>query len=252
MHRPKTLLSSIGAVGALFALADASAQPYGPNGYGADPDGDSNPAVNTQLIVRIGDAAEASLDPPFKIVTFEAPPGHHGDKIRMQYADNYGVWFSNGLSRQICEGQRYFRYDSQCTYRRAPSGKYAAVYDDQWGRPLIVRYNQPVCAAAFALYPTGGEEGERFKITLQPYATDDTKLAPVDYYFDWTQDTFRWRLMAEAFFSSPEVNRVDVNIESRTHKEKVVRFLVDDVAFRTDDCAQSLADIAAEASASAE
>jgi hypothetical protein len=247
MHKPITV-SSLGALGALFAaFTSAGAQSYGPNGYGADPDGDSNPAVNTQLIVKIGDAAEASLDPPFRVVTFEAPPGSHGDSIRMQYADNYGVWFSRGLSRQICEGQRYFRYDSQCTYMRAPSGKYAALYDDAWGRPLRVRYSDPVCAAAFAIYPTGGEEGERFKITLQPYADDETKLTPVDYYFNWTQDTFRWRLMAEAFFLDQKANRVDVNIESKTHKEKVVRFLVDDVAYVSDECAQRLVDVAAEA-----
>lgn len=250
MHRPTILLSSLGATWAL--LASASAQGYGPNGYGVDPDGDSNPAVNTQLIVRIGDAAEAALDPPYQVLTFEAPPGSHGDAIRMQYADNYGVWFSKGLTRQICEGQRYFRYDSQCTYRRAPSGKFAAVYADEWGRPLRVRYNQPVCAAAFALYPTGGEEGERFKITLQPYAADDTALTPVDYYFDWTADTYRWRLMAQAYFLDAEANRVDINIESRTHRKKVVRFLIDDVAYRTDDCAQSLIDVAADASFSAE
>lgn len=246
MHRPTILLSSLGAAGALFAHTSAGA--YEPNGYGADPDGDSNPAVNTQLIVRIGDAAEAQLDPPFKIVTFEAPPGSHGDSIRMQYADNYGVWFSKGLTRQVCEGQRYFRYDSQCTYRRAPSGKFAALYDDQWGRPLRVRYNEPVCAAAFALYPTGGEEGERFKVTLQPYASDDTALEPVDYYFDWTEDTFRWRLMAGAYFLDQKADRIDVNIESRTHKEKIVRFLVDDVAYVTDNCTQSLVDVAADAS----
>jgi hypothetical protein len=215
------------------------------NGSGPDPDGDTNPAVNTRLIARIGDAAEAALDPPFKIVTFEVPPGTHGDVIRDQYAAKYGVKFGNGLRRQICEGQRYFRYDSQCTYIAAPSGKYAAVYRDDWRRPLIMRFEKPACAAALALYPTGGEEDEPYVVTLTPYA-GDAQLEPVRYFFRWTHDTFRWRLMAGAFFLGEKATRMDVGIKSLKDEKKIVRFLIDDVAFIENDCAVALADIEAE------
>lgn len=232
-------------MGALFA-APEGAGAAAPNGTGADRDGDSNPAVNTRLIARIGDAAEAALDPPFRIVTFEAPPGDHNDVIRDQYFGGFGVKFSNGLKRQICKGQRYFRYDTECTYMAAPSGKYAAVYRDDWRRPLRIGFDKPACAAALAIYPTGGDEDEPFEITLQPYAADETKLASVKYQFTWTHDTFRWRLMAGAFFVGQKATRLDVNIKSQKTEKKIVRFLIDDVAFIADDCVVALADIAAE------
>lgn len=244
------LLGMLGAGGACFALFGAAgAQPVRWNGAGPDPDGDSNPATNTRLLVKIGDGAEAALDPPFKIITFEAPPGGHGDVIRKQYEKKYGVAFSRGLKRQICEGQRYFQYNSECTYLRAPSGRFAAVYRDDWGRPLRIRFSRPVCAAALALYPTGGKEGEAYKVTLRPYADDETELPKVDFEFTWTNDTFRWRMMAGAYFLDRKAARLDVNIESKKDKKKIVRFLIDDVAAIEDDpatpadeCALWLAD----------
>jgi hypothetical protein len=236
-------------VGGGAALLVGAAGAYPPNGYGPDPDGDSNPATNTQLFARIGDAAEAALDPPFQIVTFEAKYQNHGEAIRSQKAGERTVKFSKGLKRQICEGQLYFRYDTECTYMAAPSGKFAAVYRDDWGRPLIMRFEKPVCAAALALYPTGGEEGERYNVSLQPYGAAGKELTPASYQFEWTKDTFRWRLMAGAFFLNEKAERVDVNIESMKDPKKVVRFLIDDVAFIEDNCLQALANINAEAGA---
>jgi hypothetical protein len=238
----KQALSTVLFLGACCA---ASAGLAAPNGIGPDPDGDSNPAVNTHLFARIGDAAEAALDPPFQIVTFEAARKKHGEKISMESIGARKVKFSKGLNRQICKGQLYFRYDTKCTYMAAPSGEMAALYNDEWGRPLRMRFDQPVCAAALAAYPTGGEEGEKYKITLQPYA-GEKKLTAASHQFQWTKDTFRWRLMAGAFFLNERATRVDVNIESLSNPSKVVRFLIDDVAFIEEDCTQAMSDIRAE------
>ena len=208
------------------------------NGVGPDPDGDTNPATNTRAISKIGDAAEAAFDPPYRVVTFEAPPGRHNDVIRKDYQKDFGVTFSRGLNRQICEGQRYFQYNSQCTYLRAPSGQYAAVYQDDYRRPLRIRFEQPVCVAAMAIYPTGGKEGEIFEVTLQGYDSNDQKLDAAKVKFKWTQDTFRWRHMAGAYFTNQKAQRVDVSMRSLDPKEKgkIVRFLLDDVAFIENAC----------------
>jgi hypothetical protein len=242
-----------------------------PNGTGPDPDGDGNPAVDSRLFARIGDSAEAALGPPWCIVTFEmrpsilfrratddppgcrlaatAPPGRNDEPIRDQYYPMVGVKFGNGLKRQICEGQRYSGYDTECTYLAAPSGQYAAVYRDDWRRPLRIRFEKPACAAALALYPTGGAEGEEFQITIQPYIDDLTPLAPVKYNFTWTKDTFRWRLMAGALFPEKKASRIDVNIKSLKDEKRIVRFLIDDVAYIEHDearCGKALADIEAD------
>lgn len=208
------------------------------NGVGPDPDGDTNPATNTRAISKIGDAAEAAFDPPYQVVTFEAPPGRHNDVIRKDYQKDFGVTFSRGLNRQICEGQRYFQYNSQCTYLRAPSGQYAAVYQDDYSRPLRIRFAQPVCVAAMAIYPTGGKEGETFEVTLQGYDANDQKLDAAKVKFKWTKDTFRWRHMAGAYFINQKAQRVDVSMRSLDPRErgKIVRFLLDDVAFIESAC----------------
>ncbi|MBI1366732.1 MAG: hypothetical protein GC153_12360 [Alphaproteobacteria bacterium] len=242
----RSIITVLGAAGvALILEAAAQAQTTYRNGVGADPDGDTNPATNTGLTVSIGDAAEAAFDPPFRVITFEAPPGGNGDVIKSQYEARYGVTFSAGLKRQICEGRRYFRYDSQCTYLRAPSGKYAALYRNDWGYPLQIRFTKPVCVAALAIYPTGGAEGQRYRITLQPYAADGSKLKRLSFYLTWTENTFRWRAMAEARFSV-RASRLDVNVTSLHNKYGSVRFLIDDLAtISGDDCGPSPVDVAA-------
>lgn len=214
--------------------------PQNRNGIGPDPDGDTNPATNTRIFSKIGDEAEAAFDPPYQVVTFEAPPGRHLEKIRNQYGDDLGVKFSRGLTRQICEGQRYFQYDSQCTYMRAPSGRFAAAYRDDFSRPLRIRFDQPVCVAAMAIYPTGGKEGERFEVTLQGYDENENALSPAKISFQWTKDTFRWRHMAGAFYPNRQASRVDVSMKSLDPKErnKIVRFLIDDVAFIEGGCSE--------------
>ena len=237
----------------LFALAAAaamgSASAQAPNGIGLDPDGDSNPATNTRLFMRIGDDAEAKLDPPFQIVTFEAARSQHNKPVPEEAVGGHVVKFSKGLNRQLCKGQLYFRYDTQCTYMAAPSGEMAALYSDDWGRPLRIRFDAPVCAAALALYPTGGKEGEEYRVTFQPYNSAERPLTPASFRFSWTNDTFRWRMMAGAYFLNEKAQRVDVNISSVTNPKKVVRFLIDDVAFINNDCTTTLADINAEVGA---
>lgn len=234
------------ALSAGAALAHPGDEAEAGNGAGYDADGDLNPAVNTRLIARIGDAAEAALDPPFKIVTFEASPSHHGDPVASERVDSRTIRFSPGLKRQLCDGRRYFSYDTECPYLAAPSGRFAAVYRDEWRRPLQIAFEEPVCAAALAVYPTGGAEGETFKVVLQPYAGDGAELQKVEYEFNWTHDTFRWRLMAGAFFFDRKAGRLDVSVESKADTSKIVRFLIDDVAFIEDDCALAIADINAE------
>ena len=235
-------ISALAAVfgAALFAAGPAGAQN---NGWGVDADGDGNPATNARGIYRIGDAAEAALDPPYRVITFEAPPGRHGEPLGLQYAKEFGVRFGRGLSRQICEGQRYFQYDSQCTYRRAPSGRFAAVYRDDWGYPLEISFAAPVCVAALAIYPTGGKEGEHFRVRIQPYAADGKKLPRANVRFQWTKDTFRWRLMAGAYMLGERATRIEVDIESVDNRKKPVRFLIDDVAFVEEGCEAALAEI---------
>lgn len=227
------------AASSSYATAADSAGQGGwthPNGYGPDPDGDGNPATRTRPLARSGPAAEAGLDPPFRIINFEAPPGRNGDPIGKQYAKDYGVIFGPGLNRQICQGQRYFQYDTQCTYLSAPSGAFAAVHRDDYRRPLSIEFTEPVCAAALAIYPTGGREGEMFRVRVQPYAANGAKLDPASISFRWTKDTFRWRNMAGAFFTDARAARIEISMRSRRAPNKPVSFLIDDVAFVDGSC----------------
>jgi len=230
------------------------------NGIGADPDGDTNPATNSTILkAKIGDAAEAAYDATYTVITFEPPPGKHNGAIRKQYlTDSGGVWFSRGLDWQICEGQRYFEYDTRCTYLSPPSGSFAAVYEDEFNRPLRIRFKNPVCASAVAVYPTGGEEGELFELTMQPFDSDENELDEASTKFKWTQDTFRWRLGVHAYFLDQPAARVDVSIRSlkKGNKRNPVSFLIDDLAYienthldtvvEENSCATMLAEIKAE------
>lgn len=234
--------AALAETAAAHPVGDGGRVPYasGENGYGPDPDRDDNPATNTRLLARIGAAAEAALLPPYRAITFETPPGRHGDIIGKQYAKEFGVTFGPGLRRQICVGQRYFQYDSACTYRRAPSGRYAALYRDDWGRPLDIRFTRSVCAAALAIYPTGGKEGEKFEAVIQPYGPDGEKLDRAVAPFAWTRDTFRWRLMVGVYLLDKEASRVEVSVVSKDNAKKNVRFLIDDVAFVEEGCGELL------------
>ncbi len=224
---------------------DPETIPTGGNGIGPDADGDSNPATNTRALSRIGDAAEAAFDPPYRVVTFDAENGH-GDIIRDDYEDEFGLAFTGGVKRQICDGPRHSRYDSQCTYLRAPSGVYAAVYEDRFNRPLRIDFSQSVCVAAMAIYPTGGKEGETFEVVVQGYDGSGEKLGVAKSRFDWTNNTFRWRHMAGAYFPDARASAVEVSVSSLDPGERgdMVRFLIDDVAFIEGDCGLDEADAA--------
>lgn len=222
----------------LVSSAALAASPTGGhNGVGPDPDGDGNPATVTRGFLRIGDAAEAAFDPPYRIITFDAPQGKPGASLTDTYAATLGVRFSPGLTRQVCGAQRDGDYSTACTYLRAPSGRVVGGYRDDWGDPLQVTFARPVCVAAAAIYPTGGKEGERFKVTLQPVAADKTLLAPAELTFAWTSDTYRWRLMAGVAMPNTPAKKLRVSVTSLDRPKEIIRFLIDDIAFVDTHCA---------------
>ncbi len=224
-----------------LAAAPALAQ-YHENGYGPDPDGDTNPATRTRAIANIG-ATDVKLDPRFTIMTFEPPPGAHNYAIRNQYTDKYGVNFSRGLRWQICDDQRYYQYDSLCTYIRPPSGSFAAYYRDDWKRPLKVTFKNPVCAVMASVYATGGKEGEKFKVTLNAKKTNGDPAGEATVTFAWTQDTFRWRVMAGGFFLREDASSIDLTIARAENAGDVLQFLIDDLAFIETGCEAVLDEI---------
>lgn len=81
---------------AFLSIGGANAQ-SNENGYGADPDGDTNPATMTRAVANIG-ATDVRLDPRFTIVTFEPPPGAHNKPIKDFLAPRYGVGFQKACA----------------------------------------------------------------------------------------------------------------------------------------------------------
>ena len=239
MGMSKLIMAGAITVGLLAAPAYAQ---NNENGYGPDPDGDTNPATKTRAIAKIG-ATDVRLDPRFSVITFEPPPGVHGRKIRDQYQPRYGVSFGTGLEWQICDDQRYFQYDSLCTYIRPPSGSFAAYYRDDWKRPLSVEFKKPVCAVMMSVYPPGGKEGEKFRVTLKAKKANGDSAGEARVTFTWTQDTFRWRVMAGGFFLSEPAASVDVMVRRVTDGGDVVQFLIDDLATVETGCEAVLDDI---------
>ena len=226
--------------------SDNHNHPIGPvheNGIGPDPDGDTNPATETGFISLVGDAAEAADDPPYEVITFEPPPGDHGDAITETYQDT-GIVFGVGLTRQICDGPRHGSYDTMCTYEAAPSGEFAAGYLDYLNRPLEIEFSKPVCVVAMAIYPTGGKEGEPFELTISGWTESGAKLSDAKIEFEWTQNTIRWRHMAGAYYLGDRAKKITVSMRSRDGAEsrKVLRYLIDDVAFVSDNCEKALED----------
>lgn len=209
------------------------------NGYGRDLDGDGNPATDAIGYYRLAPIGEAELDPPFKLLTFEPPRTQHNKPVTDQYRKPYGVHFSPGLFAQLCDGQRYFQYDTSCTYLAPPSGKYAAVYHDDRRRPLQVHFDRPICAASIGVIPTGGREGEKFVVALDFYKTHDdggeTRIGRTRVDMTWTENTFRWRNMIEAFFIDRAADRIDITIRSRSRLDQNFDFLIDDLAFIFDE-----------------
>ena len=212
------------------------------NGIGPDPDNDTNPATDTSGISLSGDAADAANDPPYDVITFEADELDHGEKIINEYKDEFGVTFSNGLTRQICEGQRRFQYDSICTYEAAPSGKFAAGYRNDLNRPLEVNFSTPVCVVTMAIYPTGAKEGEPFELTINAWSESGAALPVVKVDFEWTKETVRWRHMAGAFYLGEPAKKVSIGMRSKdgSQARDVLRFLIDDLAFTHTECAETL------------
>lgn len=239
----KRLFAAAAALAAFssFAAAPAFGQAH-ENGYGPDPDGDSNPATRTRAIANIG-ATDINLDPRFTVMTFEPPPGAHDGAIGAKYGDKFGVGFSKGLRWQICDGPRYFEYNSLCTYIRPPSGAYAAYYRDDFKRPLEVKFDKPVCAVMMSVYPTGGKEGEDFKVTLKARNADGDPVGTANVKFAWTQDTFRWRVMAGGFFLNAAATSVDITVARAKNNGDVYQFLIDDLAYVHENCEQVLEDI---------
>lgn len=276
------------ALAAFAAAATALAHPHGDsgdaahdhgagwtheNGIGADPDNDSNPATDTSVIPFLFDAVDAAYDPPYAVITFEPPPGRHGEAIIHDYEKDFGVTFGRGLTWQVCEGQRHFEYDTMCTYDAAPSGKYAAGYVNYLNAPLVIEFSRPVCVVTMAIYPTGGKEEERFKFKIEAWNETGEKLPDAKTDFRWTNGTVRWRNMAGAYYLDqpatkiavsmkstrrikikdaedyiedelPEEERYDEEGKKKKTKERVVRYLIDDLAFVETGCEAAIQDIA--------
>jgi hypothetical protein len=264
LHR-NTIFGSVvwGACASFFAVG-ALAHPYEgipsdehhhdsewvhENGIGPDPDHDSNPATITGAISIVGDAAKAADDPPYAVITFEPPPGGQGDKIADIYQKDFGVKFGPGLTRQICEGQRRFQYDTMCTYAAAPSGKFSAGYLNYLNSPLVIEFERPVCVVTMAIYPTGGKEGEPFEFTIEGWTAADEKLPSASAEFEWTNNTVRWRNMAGAYFLDEPAAKIAVSMKSKdaSQAKKVLRYLIDDFAFVETACDAALGDIAEQA-----
>ncbi len=219
------------------------------NGIGPDADNDTNPATITGAISIVGDAALAADDPPYAVITFEPPPGGHGDVINNNFKDSLGVTFGGGLSRQICDGQDFFQYNTMCTYAAAPSGKYAAGYFSYLNRPLEIEFERPVCVVTMAIYPTGGKEGEPFEFKIEGWTENGTKLTDAKAEFEWTKNTVRWRHMAGAYFLDEPVTKIALSMKSKdaTQSKKILRYLIDDFAFVENNCDEALAQIAVQA-----
>ena len=222
---------------------DASA--HHENGIGPDPDNDTNPATDTGGISLEGNAATAADDAPYSVITFEPPPGRHGDAIGDAYEEEFGVRFGGGLKRQICNGQRHYFYDSVCSYEAAPSGQFAAVYNDQLNAPLSVEFNDPVCVITMAAYPTGGKDEEPFEVVIDAWTAAGAKLPQVKVNFVWTKQTIRWRNMAGAFYLNEPAKKFEISMKSKDPREakKTLRFLLDDFAFVETGCEDALAAI---------
>lgn len=240
-------LTSTNAV-ALFANAAADGGYVHENGIGPDPDNDTNPATITGVISRVGDAAEASSDAPYRVITFEPPPGKHGDVIREAYREKFGVRFGRGVTRQICEGQRRFYYDSLCTYEAAPSGEFAVAYVNHLNAPLVITFDKPVCVVTMAIYPTGGSEGEPFTVTIDGWDQNRVALPRANASFEWTKYTARWRHMAGAYYLGGRATKIEVSMKSGEAKNKndTLRYLIDDLAFVQEGCDEILADFVAD------
>ena len=258
--RQRGRLAAAPAVGAALLNAAAFAQSYPDadhpdqsqggmpvheNGIGPDPDHDTNPATDTRVLSFIADHVEPSDDSAYTVVTFEPPPGKHGEAIRQDYAKPYGVKFGRGLTWQICEGQRRFKYDTMCTYDAAPSGRYAAGYLNYLNTPLLIEFDRPVCVVTMAIYPTGGKEGEPFEFAIQGWTKDDEKIATSKADFRWTNKIVRWNNMAGAYFVGQRAAKITVSMRSKDRREagETLRYLIDNLAFVDEGCEEALADI---------
>ncbi|MEO0400537.1 MAG: hypothetical protein AAF224_14080 [Pseudomonadota bacterium] len=237
---PKFTISRYALIAGLMATSAVTNAVAQTNGIGPDPDGDSNPATDVYGFYQQTADAAPEIDPLFNVINFEPPPGKHNDVVRAQYKSGFGVSFSRGLRLQKCDGQRYFEYNTRCIYEAPASGKYAAVYHDDQRRPLRMRFDQSVCAAALSIYPVGGREGENFTVTLDLYRTEgtgddrlDKKINSAKVDFTWTKNTFRWRSKVIAFLEDKAADRVDVSIRSKDkgRTKNNVDFLIDDLAY---------------------
>ncbi|MBI1394101.1 MAG: hypothetical protein GC152_15315 [Alphaproteobacteria bacterium] len=216
-------LSDAFRLAAVLAVAASAYAPgraaAGENGIGADADGDGNPATDVLGYYREVTPGADQFDVPFRVVTFDPPPGRNNDIVSGQYADGMGVRFSDGLKLQICDGQRYPRYDSRCTYEAPPSGSYAAVYSNSPRDPLRIKFDAPVCATALSIYPVGGVEGERFRvnITMRRSGVDGgepARIGSTKVDFTWTNNTFRWRNKVMAFLEEGAADSIEIEMRS--------------------------------------
>lgn len=204
---------------ALITAFPATAEPTrngvgGPHdGRSTDYDGDGNPSTNVHGFDQELDPA---FDPPWLVLGFEKKNGH-GDAIKKATVNGHKLSFSDGLSRQICDGPRYFRYDSKCPYLKPPSGEFAAYYRNDLAKPLNVDFEKPVCAVSMAIYPSGGREGEEFEAIIEAYrdgelVTERRVAKAVD--LTWSVDVIQPETSAGRFEEVGGFDRVAVRVRS--------------------------------------
>jgi hypothetical protein len=224
---------------------DHSSHAVHENGVGPDPDGDTNPATDTRVVSFIADAEAADGDPPYTVITFEPPPGKHGEAIRQDYAAEFGVKFGKGLTWQICTGKRLFYYDTMCTYEAPTSGKFSAGYLNYLNAPLSIKFEKPICVVTMSIYPTGGKEDEPFEFKIQGWNEAGDKLSDATAEFRWTANTVRWRNMAGAYFVDQRAAKITISMRSKdpSQAKDTLRYLIDDLAFVDEGCDAALDDI---------
>lgn len=215
------------------------------NGVGPDPDGDTNPATQTRGVAFVADGVSAEETPPYPIIRFEPPNGAHGAALKDKAFKDDGVRFSAGLSLQECRARRNFREKTLCTYPAAASGQYAGGYANDDGEALTITFDKPVCLVTMALYPTGGEEDEEFVMKINGASEDGEMLEASNVAFPWRANTVRWKNMAGVYFTGAKAKGVSVLVRSATETDRIepVRFLIDDIAYVSDNCADALKNV---------
>ena len=213
------------------------------NGIGPDPDGDTNPATITRVVAFQGASEKLNTSAPYHLITFEPPPGRHGELIIKDYGEEFGATFSKGLRWQECRGSRHGLYDSLCVYPAPTSGVFAAVYETANNKPLTIEFEKPACLATMSIYPTGGEDGEQFTLFISGWDEEGNRLTQASETFSWQKNIVRFDNLAGAFFDGAPAKKLSVTLTRANKPYENIRFLIDDLGFVSEQCETAVADI---------